>query len=58
MSRPQTIEEAIDKIKWYQHTKTAIFGKPVRQRIIHFSDSDEAEPERSINAVTTDNKDN
>lgn len=55
MSRPQTIEEAIDKIKWYQHTKTAIFGKSVRQRT-HFSDSDEEEPERSINAVTTDNK--
>lgn len=55
MSRPQTIGEAIDKIKWYQHTKTAIFGKSVRQRI-HFSDSDEEEPERSINAVATNNK--
>lgn len=55
MSRPQHLEEAIDKIKWYQHTKTAIFGKSVRQRI-HFSDSDEEKPERSINAVATDNK--
>lgn len=36
MSRPKSMEEAIDKIKWYQHTTKAIYGKPVRRR--EFSD--------------------
>lgn len=32
MSRPKSMERAIDKIKWYQHTTRAIYGKPVRQQ--------------------------
>ena len=30
--RPTSMEDAIDKIKWYQHTVKAIYGHPVRKR--------------------------
>lgn len=30
ISRPKSMEEAVNKVKWYQHTTKAIFGKLVR----------------------------
>jgi len=31
-AKPSYVEAAIDKIKWYQHNHTAIFGKPTNRR--------------------------
>lgn len=31
-ARPRTIDDAIDKIRWYQHTSKAIFGSKVNTR--------------------------
>lgn len=57
MSRPKSTEEAIDKIKWYQHTTIDICMKPVRQRGYTEDSEDEIEPVRSIKAVgRTDKK--
>lgn len=50
MAKPKTIEKAIDKIKWYQHTTKAIFGKTVRKREV-FSDSDNDETQTAVNTV-------
>ena len=50
MAKPKYIEEAIDKIKWYQHTTKAIFGKTVRKREF-FSDSDNDETHTAVNTV-------
>jgi len=29
--RPQSMEDAVDKIRWYQHNQQAIYGKPRRE---------------------------
>lgn len=29
--RPQSTEDAVDKICWYQHNQQAIYGKPCRE---------------------------
>lgn len=50
MAKPNSIEKAIDKIKWYQHTTKAIFGKTVRKREV-FSDSDNDETRTPVNTV-------
>lgn len=51
MSRPKSMEEAIDKIKWYQHTTKAIYGKPVRRREFSDDSDNEIESIRTINAA-------
>lgn len=51
MSRPKSMEEAIDKVKWYQHTTKAIYGKPVRQREFSGDSDNEIESVRTINAA-------
>lgn len=32
MARPTSVEDAIDKLKWFQHTSRAIYGKATRKR--------------------------
>ena len=39
MAKPKSIEEVIDKIKWYDHTTKAMFGKTVLKREF-FSESE------------------
>lgn len=51
MSRPKPMEEAIDKVKWYQHTTEAIYGKPVRRREISDEPDNEIESFRTINTA-------
>ena len=42
MSRSSSVEDAIDKLKWFQHTTKAIYGRPVRTRDpVPGSDSEE-----------------
>ena len=41
-SRPLSIEDAVDKIKWYQHTVKAIYGQSVKTRD-YFPDSESEE---------------
>ena len=48
--------EAIDIIKWYQHTTKAINWKAVRQRDYIEDSEDEIEPVRSIRAVGRSDK--
>ena len=50
MARPKYIEEAIDKIKWYQHSTEAIFGKTVTKREF-FSESDNDDTYTVVNTV-------
>ena len=38
-SRPQSIEDAVDKVKWYKHTVKAIYGRSSKTREV-LSDSD------------------
>ena len=39
-SRPQTIEQAIEEFKWFQHSHRAIFGKSFRKEVKQTSLSD------------------
>lgn len=45
------MEEAIDKIKWYQHTTKAIYSKPVRRRELSDDSDSEIESIRTIDAA-------
>lgn len=45
------MEETIDKVKWYQHTTKAIYGKPVRRRKFSGDSDNEIESIRTINAA-------
>lgn len=51
MSGPKSVEEDIDKIKWYQHTTKAIYGTPVRRREFSEDSDNEIESIRTINAA-------
>jgi len=50
MARPKYIDEAIDKITWYQHSTEAIFGKTVTKREF-FSESDNDDTHTAVNTV-------
>lgn len=55
--RPQSIEEAMDKIRWFQHTNQAIYGRSSRREIKYVSsDIEEDAPVRV--RVTTQTKPN
>ncbi|MES9883358.1 MAG: helix-hairpin-helix domain-containing protein [Sedimenticola sp.] len=41
--RPKTIEEAIDRIRWFQHTNQAIYGRQSRREIKYISSDSEVE---------------
>jgi hypothetical protein len=51
MSRPKSMEEAIDKIKWYQHTTRAIYGKPIGRREFPADSDDDIESVRTVKAA-------
>ena len=41
-SRPQTIDETLDLVRWYQHTHRAIYGRPGRREVKEVSISGNA----------------
>ena len=51
-SRPQTIEQAIEDFKWYQHSHRAIFGKSFRKEVKQTSLSDAAYQEQVVRQVS------
>ena len=50
MAKPKSIEEVIDKIKWYDHTTKSMFGKTVLKREL-FSESDNDDTYTAVNTV-------
>ena len=50
--RPKTMEDALDRFRWYQHNNAAIFGRQSR-RDIRYVAEEETEDNQSINIKAT-----